>query len=265
MKQRHSKRIRTLLLLTGLAGGLGTGTNALACAAEPYIGSVCIMAMVRTSFYGFLPANGATLNVAQYQALYSLVGNTYGGSAPQNFKIPDLRGRVVVGAGQASNKIYAPGEYGGAAVTTLTLSQIPQHTHTLGTGATATAGIGTLAASTTLSGLSGTVNGASFSLRGSSGGTLTNNPSGNSLGTSAGTVRVYSDAAPSVDMKSGSIGGSATIQFTGTPSTTLSGAPAVSLGGHTESTGGGQPISIMPPYLAMNYFIATSGTYPMQD
>lgn len=265
MKQRNPKRIRALLLLAGLAGGLGTGTSALACSAEPYLGSVCIMAMARTSFSGFLPANGATLNVAQYQALYSLVGNTYGGSAPQNFKIPDLRGRVVVGAGQAPNKTYAPGEYGGAAVTTLTLNQIPQHTHTLGTGATTTVGIGTLTASTTLSGLSGTVDGASFSLRGSSGGTLTNNPSGASLGTSAGTVRVYSDAAPAVDMKAGSIGGSASIQFSGNPSTTLSGAPAVGLGGHTDSAGGGQPISIMPPYLAMNYFIAISGLYPMQD
>lgn len=76
--------------------------------------------------------DGSTFKISEYEALYSIIGTTYGGDGVTTFKIPDLRNRVVVGVGQllgGSNYILA--QQGGAATVTLTPSQIPAHNHTL--------------------------------------------------------------------------------------------------------------------------------------
>lgn len=90
----------------------------------------------------FLPCDGRLLPVNQYQALFSLLGNKYGGDGQTNFALPDLRGRVVVGAnpavgssnpappsGVSSN--YSLGQVGGQENVALTQSQMPQHTHSV--------------------------------------------------------------------------------------------------------------------------------------
>ncbi len=74
-------------------GGSGT---ALACSAEPLIGSVCFMA---TDYcpQGYVEANGQLLAITQYQAAYALFGTMFGGDGHTTFGVPDLRGRSPVG------------------------------------------------------------------------------------------------------------------------------------------------------------------------
>jgi microcystin-dependent protein len=74
--------------------------------------------------------NGALLTIQQNQALYSLLGTAYGGSAPTNFALPDLRGRVPVCI-QTTQAGYQCGNTGGVEAVTLTPTTLPSHSHTL--------------------------------------------------------------------------------------------------------------------------------------
>lgn len=74
--------------------------------------------------------DGSLLNVSNYNALFALLGVTYGGNGVSTFALPDLRGRVPVGQGQGtglSNR--AMGNTGGNETVTLTAAQMPVHTH----------------------------------------------------------------------------------------------------------------------------------------
>ncbi|RZJ31454.1 MAG: phage tail protein, partial [Brevundimonas sp.] len=76
--------------------------------------------------------NGAILPISQYQALYALIGNTYGGDGVNTFAIPDTRGRTLVGQGHLpGGQTYAMGESGGLEAYTLTEQNLPMHTHML--------------------------------------------------------------------------------------------------------------------------------------
>ncbi|MGB3181822.1 MAG: tail fiber protein [Cyclobacteriaceae bacterium] len=83
----------------------------------------------------FAPRNwmfcdGQLLSIAQYQALFSLLGNNYGGDARTTFALPDLRGRVVVGEGSGPGISIKPlGERAGSESAYLDISHIPPHTH----------------------------------------------------------------------------------------------------------------------------------------
>ena len=77
--------------------------------------------------------DGSTINIASNTALFSLLGTTYGGNGTTNFKLPDLRGRVALGAGQGPGlSNYNLGQMGGAEKVTLTVNQMPAHTHAAG-------------------------------------------------------------------------------------------------------------------------------------
>lgn len=79
---------------------------------------------------GWMLCQGQILQIAQYSALFSLLGTTYGGDGRTTFALPDLRGRVPVGAGQGSGlSNYQMGQIGGAETVTLTDAQMPAHTH----------------------------------------------------------------------------------------------------------------------------------------
>ena len=81
----------------------------------------------------YLLCNGQTLQVQQYQALYSIIGTRYGGTPGQNFKLPDLRGRMPIGMGIGVNPNLTPrqlGQFGGVETVALDVTQIPPHTHT---------------------------------------------------------------------------------------------------------------------------------------
>ncbi|WP_023638118.1 phage tail protein [Musicola paradisiaca] len=138
------KHVRHLFVKSTIAVALSAGVllpqTAAACSADgDYIGSVCYMAGTYCPADDYLPANGQTLNVSEYQALYALIGNIYGGTQNKTFALPDLRGRTAIGSGPLSGttSVYTPGQKIGQEVSnvvgtgsvTLTASQVPPHTH----------------------------------------------------------------------------------------------------------------------------------------
>lgn len=79
----------------------------------------------------FMLCDGQTLNASVntiYADLYTLIGNTYGGLNNTNFKLPDIKGRTIVGK-NSSGTFSTLGQAGGAETHTLTVTQIPSHTH----------------------------------------------------------------------------------------------------------------------------------------
>ncbi|GAB3881894.1 phage tail protein [Spirosoma agri] len=81
---------------------------------------------------GWAFCNGQLLSISQNSALYSLLGNTYGGDGVSTFALPDLRGRTAVGFGSGPGlQNYNLGEAGGTESVTLTNNQLPVHTHSL--------------------------------------------------------------------------------------------------------------------------------------
>lgn len=94
---------------------------------------------------GWANCDGQILPISSNQALFSLLGTTYGGDGRTTFALPDLRGRVAVG--QGGN--YPIGSAGGAAGVVLTMDQMPAHTHqalcAAGTGSAASPQNGTWA------------------------------------------------------------------------------------------------------------------------
>lgn len=85
---------------------------------------------------GWAQCNGQLLPIAQNQALFSLLGVTFGGNGTVNFALPDLRSRTPAGgvpsadAGWAPPQ-YVPGQIAGTEAVTLLQQQMPQHTHTV--------------------------------------------------------------------------------------------------------------------------------------
>jgi microcystin-dependent protein len=80
---------------------------------------------------GWAFCNGALLPISENDALFTLIGTTYGGDGQETFALPDLQSRVPVHAGQGPgiSQNYQLGEKGGVESVTLTAQQIPVHTH----------------------------------------------------------------------------------------------------------------------------------------
>jgi microcystin-dependent protein len=90
------------------------------------------MAELRLMSFNFAPkgwamCNGQTLPINQNQALFSLLGTTFGGNGQTTFALPDLRSRVPIHQGQS----FVMGQSGGQEFHTLTISEMPQHPHFL--------------------------------------------------------------------------------------------------------------------------------------
>ncbi len=84
--------------------------------------------------------DGSLLSINTYQALYALIGTTYGGDGVNTFGLPDLRGRIPIGQGQGTGlTARVPGQKGGAETAALTEANIGPHTHTLMTAGAAAA------------------------------------------------------------------------------------------------------------------------------
>jgi microcystin-dependent protein len=205
---------------------------------------------------GWALCNGQLLPINQNQALFALLSTTYGGDGVNTFGVPDLRGRVPVGAQGVGPGIspIQPGEKAGAnsvtvvsngtAMVNLTAANLPAHTHP------ATMSPAGLNASTTVSvgtGTNGTVTAAANN------GGLTSTASG----PSAAAVYLPAATAPTSPVNLGGV------------STTLSGAGTVTV---NPNTGGGAPLtapvnttaqaSVMQPYLGVNYIICLNGIFP---
>ncbi|HZQ13401.1 MAG TPA: tail fiber protein [Pseudolabrys sp.] len=81
---------------------------------------------------GFAFCNGQLLSIAQNQALFALIGTTYGGNGIQNFALPNLQSSVPVHSGHGTGlSSYALGQTGGSPAVTLTTPMMPAHTHSL--------------------------------------------------------------------------------------------------------------------------------------
>ena len=94
--------------------------------AEPFLSEIRLMS------FGFPPkgwalCNGQLLPINQNQALFSLLGTTYGGNGTTTFGLPDLQGRVPIHMGSG----HTLGERGGEQAHTLSIAELPAHTHTL--------------------------------------------------------------------------------------------------------------------------------------
>lgn len=172
--------------------------------ADPYLGQIS------TFGFAFAPrhwafCNGQIMNVNQNQALFSLLGNNFGGSYPNTFGLPDLRGRTPIHQSQVYPTI---GGVGGAESVALSANSMPAHNHTvLASGEVANLPV---------------PNGTFY---------LAAVPSGK--------PPAYAPFAP----------GSAAVM--GSQSVSVAGAG----GGHNN----------MQPYLAINFCIALSGTYPSRN
>jgi microcystin-dependent protein len=97
--------------------------------SDPFLGEI------RMTGFNFAPVgwalcNGQTLSIAQYSALFALLGTTYGGNGVSTFNLPDLQGRVPIhqGSGPGLNP-YLIGENGGTENVTLLSNQMPIHNH----------------------------------------------------------------------------------------------------------------------------------------
>src|SRR5260370_30909186 len=74
---------------------------------------------------GWMFCEGQLLPISEYETLFNLIGTTYGGDGQSTFALPDLRGRIPLHMGNG----FTLAETGGAETITLTVSQIPAHSH----------------------------------------------------------------------------------------------------------------------------------------
>lgn len=183
--------------------------------------------------------NGDIFPIASYPALFSVIGNKYGGNGITTFAVPDFRGRIPVGAGTRNGFTYKMGQVGGVEAVNLTNANMPSHTHmALPTpGNVQISGILSVAADKADTPSPGSrkyiAGGYSPTLKDYSGdGTLYN-------------------FLPAPDDKMSVLKGSVKV-------TTATGNTAIDI----SFIGSGLPHNNMQPFLVMNYIIALTGTYP---
>ncbi|MDH2431467.1 tail fiber protein [Pokkaliibacter sp. MBI-7] len=239
-----------------------TPRQAAACGTEAYTGEVCIMAG------SYCPANtvemmGQLLPVSGNEALFSLIGCTYGGDCRTTMGVPDMRGRAPTGYGAGPGLTGRPwgAEYGQESIVQ-TIAQMPVHNHQAtftptggGAGGTATAS-GTVTLDVTGSVKIGT---STNTLT-----TRSNTPVNNAVLGPAQltTANVYAPAGTSADLV---IGPDNAVTGTATGNVSLDVTGGGSSGGGTVTvgmTGGGQEIPTVPPSIAMRYCMVTDGLYP---
>jgi len=94
--------------------------------SQPYVGEIRMFAG-NFAPAGWMFCEGQLLPIDQYQTLFTLIGTTYGGDGQSTFALPDLRGRLPLHFGNG----FTLAETGGVEEVTLTVSQIPAHSHTM--------------------------------------------------------------------------------------------------------------------------------------
>src|SRR3954469_18954715 len=121
--------------------------------AQPYVGEI---RMFGGNFApaGWMFCEGQLLPISENETLFNLIGTTYGGDGQSTFALPDLRGRLPIHQGNG----FILAETGGAEEITLTVNQIPAHSHNA-LGSTNT-GTGTSPTNNILSNLTGATNAA---------------------------------------------------------------------------------------------------------
>jgi microcystin-dependent protein len=240
------------------AGGFWVITFNLGDKMDAFIGTVLPVAF-NFPPRGWVFCNGQTMSISQNSALFALVGTMYGGDGQNTFGIPDLRGRTIVGSQAAGPGLtsVAQGEKAGTNSVTviangtvnisLSAANLPAHTHPATMTPTGLTANTTVTVGTALVGLPTAA---------PNNGGLTNTPAG---GTGA---NLFLPAGTS-PVSPNNLGG---------VSTQLGGTASVSV---AANTGGGQPlaapvvtsanVSVMQPYLGLNYIIAVEGIFPSRN
>ncbi|MDY7562739.1 tail fiber protein [Pseudomonas sp. 10B1] len=178
---------------------------------------------------GWALCDGSLLQVQQFQALFTLLGTTYGGNGSVNFSLPDLRSRLPIGQGAGPNLTpRTVGDHSGTESVVATLDNLPTHSH----GTTA------LHAVTAVKLANAPSNPATVP-------TATNSYLGASISGGPTSAAIYSDQQ-------------------GNAPVTLSGV-TTGITGITDPAGKGLPMATMNPFLAVNFSIALEGLFPTRN
>lgn len=213
---------------------------------EPILGEIKIFAG-NFAPKGWFTCEGQTLNIAQYTALFSLLGTTYGGDGVTTFKLPDLRGAFPTQctniSGPHPGGTYPLGQIGGNQNYTLGQINLPPHTHTIikGSGTNLQGGINV---TTTVSVNNSTTNASASPSTGSVLG------QGTDVGGAGAAPAIYNNQPATINLGGVNSSTSNTLNFDPTGLTM------------TPWGSGPQPIPTVPPFVAMQYIIAWSGVYP---
>jgi microcystin-dependent protein len=103
---------------------------------DPFLGEI-VMFAGNFAPRGWSFCDGQLISINQFQALFSILGTTYGGDGRTTFALPDLRGRTPIGPRRGPGlSDYNLGQRGGQETVTLTISQMPSHSHIATTSST---------------------------------------------------------------------------------------------------------------------------------
>ena len=206
---------------------------------------------------GWMLCQGQQLPIAQNSALFAILGTTYGGNGQTTFALPDLRGRTLVGMGQAPGlSPVNQGEMMGAnntaiiangnAMVTIDAAHLPKHQHPVSLNADSLTATSTLRATSSGPGAAAPTEGAALGTTGA--------------GPGSAAIYVGNGATAGVALNAGSV------------TTKLAGQIDTSTG---ENSGSGAafavPVatsanaSVMQPSLGMNYIICTEGIFPSRQ
>lgn len=179
---------------------------------------------------GFMICAGQLVSIQQNSALFSLLGTNFGGDGTQTFGLPDLQGRTMVGTGQGSGlSPYALGQKAGTENTALNQNNLPSHSH-----AATFASTSSLSAAQVVS-----THQQAQPAPGSMLGRSVDSSPANAI------PKIYAPAGstPAVPISGLNVAGTVTV------------APA----------GSSAPFSIVSPYLAVTFVIATQGIFPSRN
>jgi microcystin-dependent protein len=161
---------------------------------------------------GWMFCNGQLMSIAQWTAVFALVGTTYGGDGQVTFGLPDFRGRLAVGTGNGAGLTSVVlGETSGFNTTTLLTTNLPAHNHQV----------------------TGNV-----------------------------TPRAFADLGTQESPENNFSAGSATKPYNGTADVNMQPIP-VNL--PTAIAGSNSPVSVMQPYLGINYIMCVEGIFPSRN
>ncbi|HIQ35269.1 MULTISPECIES: phage tail protein [Acinetobacter] len=197
--------------------------------ADPYLGEIILVPYTFVP-QGWAACNGQLLSIAQYQALFSLLGTTYGGDGRTTFALPNLGGRFAMG----HNNTNQLGQSAGHSSTTLTVANLPAHNHIVPAETVSTA--------------------ISLTLQASNGGGNTSDPTNavwaNANDPTTGGIFDTFTQNPSQLMNMKPVSSPANIPL-----------PQQ----NTSIAGGSIPVDITNPYLVLYYIISLQGIYPSRS
>lgn len=225
------------MALFNVAPGIATAGN------EPFIGEINYVAF-NYAPQGWAKCDGQLLPINQHTAVFSLLGTAYGGDGRTTFGLPDMRGRVPVHQGQVpGGSSFEMGGRNGSEEITLSMIQMPEHSHAATASSTSVSIVAPDATATS-------------TLKAVNSDADIKNAEGNSLANAKGLGSAYSASAPNVDMNSDSIVTTLdSVNITTTTDTTVT----------VNNAGGSQPLSIMQPYTTVNCIIALEGIFPSRQ